>query len=80
MEKSELQKPILQLFNALKSHFLYLNFFQIIGCSKQLKKSHDFSKIIFCDIITSELYSPDVSCWQICVNRDRLVISCHWMI
>ena len=38
MEKFKLQKPISQLFNALKS--------------QQLKKSHNFSKIIF---VTSSL-------------------------
>ena len=39
MEKFELQKPVSQLLNALKSHFFCVNFFQI-DCSKQLKKSY----------------------------------------
>ena len=51
MEKFELQEPTSQLFNALKRHFLRVNFFQIC-CSEQLKKSHHFSKIIF---VTSSL-------------------------
>ena len=56
MEKFELQKPISQLLNGLKSQlFLRVNILQI-GCSEQLKKSHNFTKIIFVTS-SSELYS-----------------------
>ena len=55
MKQFELQKPISQLFNALKSHiFLHVKSFQI-GCSKQSNKTHNFRKIIF---VTLELLWP----------------------
>ena len=46
MKQFELQKPISQLFNALKSHFLHVNFSQI-GCSEQSNKTHTFRKKSF---------------------------------
>ena len=45
MKQVELQTPISQLFNALKSHFFSVNFFQI-GCSEQPNKTLNFRKII----------------------------------
>ena len=53
MKQFELQTPISQLFNALKSHFLHVNFLQI-GRSEQSNKTHNFRKIIF--VINLELY------------------------
>ena len=56
MKQSELQTPISQLFNALKSHFfLHVNIFRIF-CSEQLNKTHNFRKNHFCDVIILELY------------------------
>ena len=55
MEKLELQEPISQLLNALKSHFFACECFQIDG-SEQLKKSHNFKQNHVCDVTTSELY------------------------
>ena len=52
MERFELQKPISQLFGALKSHFLECEP-PHIGRSEQLNKTHYFRKIIF---VTSSLY------------------------
>ena len=59
MEKFELQKPMPQLFYTLKKLLFGCEVTCIsdtVGCSKQLKQSHNYSKIIFCDVITSELY------------------------
>ena len=53
MKQFELQKPISQLFNALKRRYLHVNYFQI-GCSKQLNKDHNFRKINFFDVIALE--------------------------
>ena len=47
MKQFELQTPISQLFNALKSHiFLRVSIFQI-GCSEQSNKTHNCRKFIF---------------------------------
>ena len=56
MKQFELHKPISQLFNALKSHILRVNCFQI-GWSEQMNKTHNFRKIIF---VTSSLLEPYV--------------------
>ena len=55
MKKFELQTPISQLFNALKSLFFLRVSFCQIGCSKQSNKTHNFRKIFFFDVITLEL-------------------------
>ena len=46
MKQSELQTPISQQFDALKSPFLRVNFLQM-GCSEQLNKTNNFRKNIF---------------------------------
>ena len=51
MKQFELQTPISQLFNALKSQYFACELFQI-GCSEQLNKTHNFRKII---LVTSSL-------------------------
>ena len=45
MKQLELQKPISQLFNSLKSQFCVYEQFSD-RCSEQLKKSHNFSKTL----------------------------------
>ena len=42
MEQLESEKPIPQLFGALKSHFLWSVNLSHIGCSEQLNKTHYF--------------------------------------
>ena len=55
MKQFELQTPISQLFNALKSQNLARELFQM-GCSEQSNKTHNVKKNHFCDVITLELY------------------------
>ena len=49
MKQVELQKPIFQLFNALKSQFCLPSL--QIGCSEQMNKTHNFRKNHFCDLL-----------------------------
>ena len=55
MKKFELQKPISQLFNALKSQYFACELFS----DEQSNKTHKlFQKNHFCEVITLELYCP----------------------
>ena len=66
MEKFELQKAISQLLNVLKSHiFFTCELFSDATCSEQLKKSYNFSKIIF---VMSSLGKSIVFAQTICMN------------
>ena len=68
MKQFELQTPISQLFNALKSQFLRVNFFQI-DCSEQ---SNKLKYIFFCDVITLELYCLAVEdLWKDCMPNEN---------
>ena len=52
MKQFELQNPISQLFNALKSHFLRVNFFQI-GSSEQSNKTLNSRNINICKNVSN---------------------------
>ena len=55
MEQFELQKPISQLFGALKSHFLESEPFSYRSF-RTTEQNPLFQKNNFCDVITSPLY------------------------
>ena len=66
MEKFELQKAISQLLNVLKSHIFFACELLSDGTgSEQLKKSYNFSKIIF---VMSSLWKSIVFAQTICMN------------
>ena len=72
MGKFELQKPMSQLHNVLKSQFfvceLYSNkLFQTIEKIAQFQQNH------FCNVITSELYSV-VSIWLLTLQGHKDVL------
>ena len=59
MEQFELQKPISQLFGALKSHFLECEPFSYRSF-RTTEPNPLFQKNTCCDVITSPLYSIPV--------------------
>ena len=79
MKQFELQKPISQLFNALKSHFLCVNFFQI-GCSEQSNKPHNFrgkKSFLWCHHFRTLLQANQRYCVCVSSHFAILVIYVH---
>ena len=58
MEQFEIQKPISQLFVALKSHFLECEPFSYRSF-RTTEQNPLFQKNYFCDVITSPLYARE---------------------